>query len=56
MNGVLGHDFALSHTGLGTTWANEMNFTMNHAPGVGLIAQPIDQQSSVLHCAMTTPF
>ena len=29
-NRVLGHDSAL----LGTTWANEMNFVMNHAAGV----------------------
>ena len=25
-----------------------MNFVMNHAPGAGLIAQPVDQQSSAL--------
>ena len=25
-----------------------MNFVMNHAPGAGSIAQPVDQQSSVL--------
>ena len=39
MNGVLGHDFQLKdYTGPGTTWANEMNFVINHASGAGLIA------------------
>ena len=43
MNGVLGHDFSLQcYIGLGITWANEMNFITNHAPGAGLIAQPVD--------------
>ena len=28
-----------------TTWANEINFVMNHAPGSGLIALPVDPQS-----------
>ena len=37
-----------------TTWANEMNFGMNHAPGAGSIYRPIDQYSPVLyHCTMT---
>ena len=31
MYGVLGHDSAL----YGTTWANEMDFVMNHAPAAG---------------------
>ena len=32
MNGALGHDSALQgYTGPGTTWADEMNFVMNHA-------------------------
>ena len=31
-----------------TTWANEMNFVMNHAPGAGSIARPVGQQSSAL--------
>ena len=26
-----------------TTWAIEINFVMNHAPGAGLIALPVDQ-------------
>ena len=30
----------------GTTWANEMNFVMNHASGAGLITRPVGQQSS----------
>ena len=39
LNGVLGHDSVLqSYTGLGTTWANEMDFVTNHAPGVESIA------------------
>ena len=40
LNGVLGHDSALvkGYAGLGTNWANEMNFVMKHAPGAGLIA------------------
>ena len=32
----------------GTTWTNEMNFGMNHAPGAGLIALPVDMQYSAL--------
>ena len=49
MIGVLSHDSALQgYTGLGITWANEMIFVMNHAAGAGLIARPVDQQSSVL--------
>ena len=43
MNGVLGHDSALKgYTGPGTTWANEMNFMVNHASGAGSIARPVD--------------
>ena len=34
--------------GPGTTWANELNFVLNHAPGAGSIARPVDQQSSAL--------
>ena len=49
MNGVLSHDSALqSYTGPGATWANEMNFGMNHAPCAGSIAQPVAQQSKAL--------
>ena len=44
MNGVLGHNSALVKLyWAGATWANEMNFVMNQAPGTGLIAQPIGQ-------------
>ena len=47
MNGVSGHDSALEgYTGPVTTWTNEMNFVMNHAPGAWSIGRPIDQQSS----------
>ena len=38
MNGVSRHDSALVRLyGPGTTWANEMKFVMNHAPGAGSI-------------------
>ena len=51
MSGVLSHGSALKgYTGPGTTWANKMKLVMNHAPGAGLITQPIDQQSSAYHC------
>ena len=34
----LGNSNALySYNGTGTTWANDMNFDMNHAPSAGLI-------------------
>ena len=58
MNAVLGHDSTLlrlycvgdnlCETGPGTTWANEMNLVVKHAPGAGLIARPVDQQSNAL--------
>ena len=49
MNGVLGHDSALQgYTGPGTAWSNGMNFVTNHAPGAESIAQPLNQQSSML--------
>ena len=49
INSVSDHDSALQgYTGQGTTWANGMTFAMNNAPGAGLIARPVDQQSSVL--------
>ena len=49
MNSVLGHDSSLKgYTWPGTTWANEMNFVMNHASGAGFIARPVNQQSSAL--------
>ena len=38
MVGVLVHDSVLQgYTSPGTTWANDMNFIMNHAPGAGSI-------------------
>ena len=47
--GVLGHDsVSQGYTGQDTTWANEINFVMNHAPGAGSIARPVDQHSSAL--------
>ena len=49
MNDLLGHNSALQgYTAPGTTQAKEMNFVMNHAPGAGSIAQPVDRQSSAL--------
>ena len=44
-SGVIGLE---GYTGPGTTWDDEMNFVMNHAPGAGSIARPVDQQSSAL--------
>ena len=56
MNGASGVDYALQgYTGLGTIWANEMNFSMKQAPGAGSIAPTVDIQFNVLslcyHCA-----
>ena len=49
MTDVLGHDFALvSITRPGTTWANNMNFVINRAPGAGSIVRPVEQQYSAL--------
>ena len=49
MNGVLGHNVALSgFTGQMTTWVNEINFSLNHAPGAGSIVCPVALQSSML--------
>ena len=49
INGVLGHDSVWQgYTGPNTTWANEINSVMNHAPGAGSLARPVDQQSIVL--------
>ena len=46
---VIGHDSALQgYAGLGISWANEMNFVINHAPGAGSLAQPVGPQSSAL--------
>ena len=46
---VLDQNAALQgNTGPGTTWANAMNFRMNHAPDARLIDRPIDLQSTVL--------
>ena len=49
MNGVLGCASApYGCTGPETTWANGMNFIMNHVPGARFIARHVDQQSSML--------
>ena len=51
MSSVLGNSSALQgYTGPGTTFANEMNFGMNHAPGARSICQNVNLQSSVLLC------
>ena len=36
------------YTGLGTTWANEVNFAMNHAHGEGSSALNVERQTSAL--------
>ena len=47
--GVLGHILhCQGYTGPWIFWANQMNLIMKHAPGAGSIAQPIDQQFSVI--------
>ena len=40
----------------GATWANEINFGMNHALGVGSIAWPVGLQSSVLSLCYDCPW
>ena len=51
MSDVLGHCSALKgYTGPGSTWANEMNFVINHVPCAGLIALPVDQQPTLPLC------
>ena len=49
MNDVSGHNSTLlGYTVSGTTWANEMNLVMNHDPGAGSIARPVDPQSTTV--------
>ena len=49
MNGVIGREPAVEgYTRLWTTWSNMMNLGLNHAPGAGLMAWPVDLQSSML--------
>ena len=48
-NGILGHDSEMQGYTEEGTWANEMHCVMNHAPGAGSIAQPVD------HCATDVP-
>ena len=56
MNGVLGRNSAQKgYTGPGTTLVNEMKFRMNHTPGAGLIAQPVDLQSRELPLSYRHP-
>ena len=52
INGALGRNSALQgYLESGTTWANEMHCGMNHAPGAGSIARPVDlQPSAILLC------
>ena len=60
INCVLDHDSALyGFTVPGTTWDNEMTFVMNHAPGAGSIARPVDQHASspaCYHCITDVPY
>ena len=56
MNGVLVHDSAL----FGYTWpvanrVNGMNCVLNHAPGAGSIARPVDLQSGALSLCYGCP-
>ena len=56
MNAVLGNNSALEDYAVPwTTWANEINFGMNHAPGAGSIAQPVDLQSNALPLCYECP-
>ena len=49
MNAVLGHDSALQgNTGTETTWANEMIFVMNHAPGTATVRPAVQRATTVL--------
>ena len=41
--------------GRGTTWANDMNFVMNHVQGAGLINQPVDLQPNTLPLCYGAP-
>ena len=57
MTGVLDHDSAIQgYTQPGTTWANEMNIVMNHAPGAGSIARLVYQQSSTIPLCYGDPW
>ena len=51
MIGVLGDDSAFVRL----SWANEMNFVMNHAPDTESIARPVEQQSARYHCTTDAP-
>ena len=53
--GILGHGKAKAILGPGTTWANEMNFSINHAPVTDPITGPADPQSRVFHYATVAP-
>ena len=56
MIGVLGNKSALQgYTGPGTTWANKINFVLNHTAGAGSFARPVDQQSSALPLSYGCP-
>ena len=53
---ILGHNFALQgYAGLGTTWANKMNFGMNNALVAGSITRPVDMQFCVLSLLLVLP-
>ena len=57
MNGVEGDDCVLSgYTGPRTTWANEMNSVMKHAPGAGSIGRPGEQQQATTEHPHPPPF
>ena len=39
---------------MGTTWADKMDFVMNHAPGAGSIARSVGLQTSTLDQLLLT--
>ena len=43
-----------TYTVLGTTWTNEINFVMNHAPGAGLLYL-LTSSPACYHCATDAP-
>ena len=54
MNGVLCQNSELQGY-TATTWTNDMTVNMNHAPGAGSIARPVDLQSSMLTTVSRLP-
>ena len=56
INGVLGNDSVLLRLyWAATTWTNEMNNVMKHAPGAGSIAGPVGQRFNALPLSYGCP-